>query len=196
MLAGDISFADEDEGEPFDFDDIPEAACPPPALPVSRDQNKDSTVNSQRSDLFPTADPPVPSSAAPSSADGTVATAGGAASEAEGTSAAEGTDDRENDLPPPPLPPLDDDTETRPAATGMQSRSAGLSLGQRVLPTKVVFGNQLSANNASSVCFVFLAVTKVLCIALSCCAYPIWLCSRPFSSSASEIVKWGSLSLW
>lgn len=155
MLAGDISFADEDEGEPFDFDDIPEAACPPPALPVSRDQNKDSTVNSQRSDLFPTADPPVPSSAAPSSADGTVATAGGAASEAEGTSAAEGTDDRENDLPPPPLPLLDDDTETRPAATGMQSRSAGLSLGQRVLPTKVVFGNQLSANNASSVCFVF-----------------------------------------
>ncbi|XP_005922444.1 rho guanine nucleotide exchange factor 10 isoform X1 [Haplochromis burtoni] len=119
MLAGDISFADEDEGEPFDFDDIPEAACPLPALPVSRDQNKDSTVNSQRSDLFPTADPPVPSSAAPSSADGTVATAGGAASEAEGTSAAEGTDDRENDLPPPPLPPLDDDTETRPAATAV-----------------------------------------------------------------------------
>lgn len=157
MLAGDISFADEDEGEPFDFDDIPEAASPPPVLPVSRDQNKDSTVNRQRSDLLPTADPPVPSSAAPSSADGTVATAGGAAAEAEGTSAAEGTDDRENDLPPPPppLPPLDDDTETHPATTGMRSRSAGLSLGRRVLPTKVVFANQLSAHNASSMCFVF-----------------------------------------
>uniref|UniRef100_A0A3Q0SCW4 Rho guanine nucleotide exchange factor 10 n=1 Tax=Amphilophus citrinellus TaxID=61819 RepID=A0A3Q0SCW4_AMPCI len=45
VLAG-----DEDEGEPFDFDDsgddIPEAACPPPALvtplaPVSRDQSTD-----------------------------------------------------------------------------------------------------------------------------------------------------------
>lgn len=181
MLAGDISFADEDEGEPFDFDDIPEAACPPPALPVSRDQNKDSTVNSQRSDLLP-------SSAAPSAADGAVATAGGAASEAEGTSAAEGTDDRENDLPPPPppLPPLDDDTETRPAATGMRSRSAGLSSGRRVLPTKLCL----------ECVFCFLAVTKILCIALSCCAYPIWLCSHPFSSSASEIVKWGSLSLW
>uniref|UniRef100_A0A3Q4GPN4 Rho guanine nucleotide exchange factor 10 n=1 Tax=Neolamprologus brichardi TaxID=32507 RepID=A0A3Q4GPN4_NEOBR len=35
VLAGDISFADEDEGEPFDFDDIPEAACPPEGQKVS-----------------------------------------------------------------------------------------------------------------------------------------------------------------
>ncbi|XP_030575228.1 rho guanine nucleotide exchange factor 10 isoform X2 [Archocentrus centrarchus] len=129
MLAG-----DEDEGEPFDFDDsgddIPEAACPPPALvtplaPVSRDQSTDCTVNS----LLPIGDSPAPSNTAPSAADGTVATAGGVAAKAEGTSAADGTDDREKDLPPPPppAPPLDDDKETHPGTAGSKVQSVSIS---------------------------------------------------------------------
>uniref|UniRef100_A0A3P9BAY2 Rho guanine nucleotide exchange factor 10 n=1 Tax=Maylandia zebra TaxID=106582 RepID=A0A3P9BAY2_9CICH len=41
-------FADEDEGEPFDFDDIPEAACPPPALPVTVSEGQKVSVSDAR----------------------------------------------------------------------------------------------------------------------------------------------------
>uniref|UniRef100_A0A3B4FLW4 Rho guanine nucleotide exchange factor 10 n=1 Tax=Pundamilia nyererei TaxID=303518 RepID=A0A3B4FLW4_9CICH len=40
--------ADEDEGEPFDFDDIPEAACPPPALPVTVSEGQKVSVSDAR----------------------------------------------------------------------------------------------------------------------------------------------------
>uniref|UniRef100_A0A8C7ZVM7 Rho guanine nucleotide exchange factor 10 n=1 Tax=Oryzias sinensis TaxID=183150 RepID=A0A8C7ZVM7_9TELE len=106
MLADSVPFAEEDEGEPFDFDDddMPE----PPA--TSQDGSKDRGV----------AAPPVPSTA-PSPADSSVAesggsSVGGAQAGAEGTSAAGGNNEREKDLPPPPSPPplLDDDLQTDP----------------------------------------------------------------------------------
>uniref|UniRef100_A0A3Q2X1S7 Rho guanine nucleotide exchange factor 10 n=1 Tax=Haplochromis burtoni TaxID=8153 RepID=A0A3Q2X1S7_HAPBU len=40
--------ADEDEGEPFDFDDIPEAACPLPALPVTVSEGQKVSVSDAR----------------------------------------------------------------------------------------------------------------------------------------------------
>uniref|UniRef100_A0A3P9K0E8 Rho guanine nucleotide exchange factor 10 n=1 Tax=Oryzias latipes TaxID=8090 RepID=A0A3P9K0E8_ORYLA len=106
MLADSVPFAEEDEGEPFDFDDddMPE---PPP---TSQDGSKDGGV----------AAPPVPSTA-PSPADSSVAesggsSVGGAQAGAEGTSAAGGNNEREKDLPPPPSPPplLDDDLQADP----------------------------------------------------------------------------------
>ncbi|XP_069008026.1 rho guanine nucleotide exchange factor 10 isoform X1 [Embiotoca jacksoni] len=138
MLADGVPFADEDEGEAFDFDscdDIPEADYPLPAppaalAPIGEDQSQDA-VASHPEGRLPIPDPPAPSSAsntAPSSADTTVATsrsssAGGATTEADGTSAARGTDDREEDLQPPPTPPPppppDDETEIDPGTTGL-----------------------------------------------------------------------------
>ncbi|XP_029937674.1 rho guanine nucleotide exchange factor 10 isoform X2 [Myripristis murdjan] len=120
MLVDDVSFADEDEGEAFDFDDsgddIPEADRPPPAAPASLalDSGSQSQVNivtsnpeGQPSSL----DLPAPSptaDTATSSADTAVATAessivGGATAEEHGTPAAKGTDDKETPLPPPPV---------------------------------------------------------------------------------------------
>lgn len=139
MLADNVAFADEDEGEAFDFDesgdDIPEADRPPPAPPVpsapsSKDQSQNNTVSSHPEGHLPSPDPPAPSTTsdtAPSSADTTVATsrsstAGEATTEGEETSAAEGTDDKETDLPPPPPPPLDDDAETDPGRTGSEGQ--------------------------------------------------------------------------
>ncbi|KAM7376539.1 hypothetical protein PAMP_006266 [Pampus punctatissimus] len=134
MLADNVSFADEDEGEAFDFDDsgddVPEAdralPAPPASLfPSSKDQSQNNAVSSHPKGHLPNLDHPAPSSSpdtAPSSEDTTVATsrsstAGGATAEGEGTSAAEGTDDKETDLPLPPPPPLDDDADTDPERT-------------------------------------------------------------------------------
>lgn len=136
MLADNVPFEDEDEGEAFDFDDsgddIPEADSPPPAPPAppapsSKDQSQDNMVASHPEGPLPCPDPPAPSTifdTALSSADTTVAisrssTAGGATAEGEETSAAEWTDDKETDLPPPPPPPLDANTETDPRQTGL-----------------------------------------------------------------------------
>ncbi|XP_008275112.1 rho guanine nucleotide exchange factor 10 isoform X2 [Stegastes partitus] len=150
MLADSVPFADEDEGEAFDFDDsgddVPEADCPPPApppplSPTGKDQSQNNSVASHPEAHLPTLNPPAPSSASSatlSSADATVATsgsstAGGATAEAEGTSAAEGADDRETDLPPPP-PPLDDDTETDPRTTGSEGQNAPISDPPQAVP--------------------------------------------------------------
>ncbi|XP_037602505.1 rho guanine nucleotide exchange factor 10 isoform X2 [Sebastes umbrosus] len=143
MLADNVPFTDEDDGEAFDFDDsgddIPEADRPPPAPPAplapsSKDQSQDTTVASHPEGQLPSPDPPAPSGTsdtAPSSADTPVATsisstAGGATAEGEVTSAAEGTDDMETDLPPPPPPPLDDDAETDAGRTGKEGQDASI----------------------------------------------------------------------
>lgn len=174
MLADNVSFADEDEGEAFDFDDsgddIPEADRPPPAPPAplapsSKDQSQNNTVSSHPEGHLPSQDPPAPSTTSdstPSSADTIVATsrsstAGGVTAEGEGTSAAEGTDDRETDLPPPPPPPLDDDAETDLGRTGWQPKSVDPSL----LATRGV-GDLfwLAINNPFEYVRYFLAVFK------------------------------------
>ncbi|XP_068577726.1 rho guanine nucleotide exchange factor 10 isoform X2 [Cebidichthys violaceus] len=146
MLADSVPFADEDEGEAFDFDDsgddIPEAerplpAPPAPLAPSANDQGLDKTRVGHPEAHLTGPDPPAPSDAAPSSADSTVATSGSsaaaaggataAASGGEGTSAAEWTDDMETDLPPPPPPPLEEDAETDPARTGSEGQVASIS---------------------------------------------------------------------
>ncbi|XP_054469736.1 rho guanine nucleotide exchange factor 10 isoform X2 [Anoplopoma fimbria] len=144
MLADSDPFPDEDEGESFDFDDsaddIPEADRLPPAPPAlpapsSKDQGQDKIVVSHPEGHHTSPDPPAPSTtsnSAPSSADTTVATsrsstAGGETAEGEGTSAAEGTDDMETDLPPPPPPPLDEDAETDPGKTGSEGPDASIN---------------------------------------------------------------------
>ncbi|XP_036927391.1 rho guanine nucleotide exchange factor 10 isoform X2 [Acanthopagrus latus] len=142
LLADSVPFADEDEGEAFDFDDsgddVPEADHLPPApsAPLassSTDQCRDKLVASHPEGRIPMLSPPAPSSTpdtAPSSAGTEVATsrssaAGGAAAEGDWTSAVEGTDDKETDLPPPP-PPVDDDTETDPGRTGREGQDASI----------------------------------------------------------------------
>ncbi len=144
MLTDNVPFADDDEGEAFEFDDsgddISEADRLPPAPPPlqdpsSKDQSQDKTVASSPEDHLPKQDPPAPSTTsntASSPTDATDAadrpsTTGGATAEGEGTSAAEGTDDMETDLPPPPSPPPDDDTQTDPARTGLQPKSVNTS---------------------------------------------------------------------
>ncbi|XP_040917129.1 rho guanine nucleotide exchange factor 10 isoform X3 [Toxotes jaculatrix] len=145
MLADSVPFADEDEGEAFDFDDsgddVPEAdrlppAPPAPPAPISKDQSQDNLVATHPEGHLPIPDPPAPSttsSTAPSSGDTTVATgrsstAGGATTEGgEGTCAAVGTDDTETDLPPPPPPPLNDDAETDPGRTGSEDLDPSIS---------------------------------------------------------------------
>ncbi|XP_068436539.1 rho guanine nucleotide exchange factor 10 isoform X2 [Clinocottus analis] len=139
MLADSATFADEDEGETFDFDDsgddIPEAdhlppAPPAPLAPSSNDQGPDQLMVSHPEGHLTSPDTPAPSTTsatAPSSADIAVATsrsstAGGATAEGERTSAAEGTDDMETDLPPPPPPSLVDDAETDPGRTGSEGQ--------------------------------------------------------------------------
>ncbi|XP_076605501.1 rho guanine nucleotide exchange factor 10 isoform X4 [Chaetodon auriga] len=141
MLADSVPFADEDEGEAFDFDDsgddVPEADRPPPAPPAplapsSKDQSQDKVVASHPETHLPSPDPPAPSTTsdtAPSSADTTVATSRSSSAGGEGASAAEGTDDKETDLPPPPPPPppLDDDAETDPGRAGREGQHASFS---------------------------------------------------------------------
>lgn len=129
MLADNVTFGDEDEGEAFDFDDsgddIPEADRLPPAP-----QNQDKIMASNPEGHLSCPDPPALSNASntPSSADTTIATsrsstAGGSTTGADVTSAVEGTDDKEADLPLPPPPPLDDYAETDPGRAGLQPRS-------------------------------------------------------------------------
>ncbi|XP_039993455.1 rho guanine nucleotide exchange factor 10 isoform X2 [Xiphias gladius] len=146
MLADSVPFADEDEGEAFDFDDsaddVPEADRPPsapptPPAPSSKDQSQDNLVASHPEGHLPIPDPTAPSlisDTAPSSADTRVAasrasTAGGATAEGpegEGTSAAEGTDDTETHLPPPPPPPLNEDAETDPGRIGSEGQDPSI----------------------------------------------------------------------
>lgn len=133
-MAGNDPFADEDEGEAFEFDDsgddIPEAAPPAPPAPSTEDPSQDNTVSGHPEGHFPNLAPPAPSTTsdtAPSSAETTVATsrsstAGETTAERDGTSAAEGKDDKETDLSPLPPPPLDDDMETDPGRTGWQPK--------------------------------------------------------------------------
>ncbi|XP_019117682.2 rho guanine nucleotide exchange factor 10 isoform X3 [Larimichthys crocea] len=126
MLADNVTFGDEDEGEAFDFDDsgddIPEADRLPPAP-----QNQDKIMASNPEGHLSCPDPPALSNTSntPSSADTTIATsrsstAGGSTTEADVTSAVEGTDDKEADLPPPPPPPLDDYAETDPGRAAVR----------------------------------------------------------------------------
>ncbi|KAI4804796.1 hypothetical protein KUCAC02_026411 [Chaenocephalus aceratus] len=144
MLADNVPhLADEEEGEAFDFDDsgddVPEADRPPPPPPAplppsSNDQNQDMTVVSPPEGHLLSPDPPAPSitpHTAPSSAEEPVdasasSTAGGAAAGGEWTSAAEGADEMETDLPPAPPPPLDDEAETDPGRTGSAGPDASL----------------------------------------------------------------------
>ncbi|XP_035466128.2 rho guanine nucleotide exchange factor 10 isoform X1 [Scophthalmus maximus] len=114
MLADSVPFADEDDGEAFDFDDsgddvVPEADRLPPAPPVPPAPSSGDGL------LASLPDPPAPSPTpitAPLSVDTSAATA-----EGEGSSAPEGAADTESDLPPPPPPPLTGDAETDPAQT-------------------------------------------------------------------------------
>ncbi|XP_019940693.2 rho guanine nucleotide exchange factor 10 isoform X1 [Paralichthys olivaceus] len=129
MLADSAPFADEDEGEAFDFDDsgddVPEAERPPPSPPAPsvtscKDQSQENLVACHPEGQLPDLDPPAPSLTSdtpPLSADTTVAT-GEASKAVGGTGEEEGTVDTESDLPPPPPPPLHDDTETDPGTTG------------------------------------------------------------------------------
>ncbi|XP_041828078.1 rho guanine nucleotide exchange factor 10 isoform X2 [Melanotaenia boesemani] len=124
LLADSVPSADEDEGEAFDFDDsgddLPEA---PPVLQaiISKDQSQNNTVTSHA-----TLDPVALSSTAPSSEYATVTTSrsysGGGMTEAEGTSAAEATNDGEKDLSPPSSPPLphEDDIQTKSQTPGSE----------------------------------------------------------------------------
>ncbi|XP_060918645.1 rho guanine nucleotide exchange factor 10 isoform X2 [Labrus mixtus] len=135
MLADSVPFADEDQGEAFDFDDSgddipPEAdslppAPPPPLAPNSKGQSQDNMVASHPEGPIPSLEPPAPSTTcdtAPSvdtaAATGRSLSTGGATAEGEGTSAPEGIDNIDADLPLPPPPPLnDDDAETDPGET-------------------------------------------------------------------------------
>ncbi|KAM4724485.1 rho guanine nucleotide exchange factor 10 isoform 2-T2 [Anableps anableps] len=137
MLADNVPFDDEDEGEAFDFDsgeDIPEA---PPALTIlpSEDPSQENSVTSHPEGSYSILDPPAPfSNLAPSSMDSAVAiskpsSADRETTEAKETSAAEGTNDREEDLPPPPSPPplVGYGTQTDPRSTDTEGESASLN---------------------------------------------------------------------
>ncbi|KAM6969409.1 rho guanine nucleotide exchange factor 10 isoform 2-T2 [Tautogolabrus adspersus] len=143
MLADSVPIADEDEGEAFDFDDsgddIPDRlppAPPPPLAPSSKEQSQDNMVASHPEGPIPSLEPPAPSTTrdtAPSSVDPAAATGrsfstGGATAEGEGTSAPEGIDNIEADLPLPPPPPLnDDDAETDPGKTVREGQDVPIS---------------------------------------------------------------------
>lgn len=144
MLADGVPFADEDEGEAFEFDDsgddVPEANClppapPPPLAPSNKEQSQENIVTSYPEGHLPSPDLHAPSSTpdtAPSSSSNTLDTTGksspavGRTAEGEGTSAAERTDNIETDLPLPPPPPLNDDEETDPGRTGLHPKSANI----------------------------------------------------------------------
>ncbi|XP_056151253.1 rho guanine nucleotide exchange factor 10 isoform X2 [Lampris incognitus] len=131
ILAGEVPFADEDEGEAFDFDDsgdeIPEADRPPPTLPapLAPNDGTHAQVNpvtyppaGQPPKLDPPATPLTVDSAA-SSADTTVAmettsTTGGTSGEGEAAPAAKDTD---FPLPPPPPPEGDTGSEAQDVAS-------------------------------------------------------------------------------
>ncbi|XP_065822603.1 rho guanine nucleotide exchange factor 10 isoform X2 [Labrus bergylta] len=144
MLADSVPFADEDEGEAFDFDDsgddIPEAdslppAPPPPLAPGRKEQSQDNMVANHPEGPIPSLEPPAPSTTcdtAPSvdtaAATGRSLSTGGATAEGEGTSAPEGIDNIDADLPLPPPPPLnDDDTETDPGETVREGQDVSIN---------------------------------------------------------------------
>ncbi|XP_068195753.1 rho guanine nucleotide exchange factor 10 isoform X2 [Antennarius striatus] len=139
MLADGVNFADEDEGEPFDFDDTdddileadqPTPAPPSPLTPSRKDPNHEALVSSHPEGHLH--NPPALSTApntTPSSADTTVepvrsSNICAATEEGKGTSSIEGIDDKETDLPPPPPPPFFDDAETDAGQTGGEGQEA------------------------------------------------------------------------
>lgn len=121
MLADNASFADEDEGEAFDFDDsgddVPEADCLPPLPPMFL---APSAEDQYEEDCSFNTDLPAPSPADVTVTTSTPATTGGATTDVSaGASVPEATDDKDADLPPPP-PPLDDDNARYPQKTGTE----------------------------------------------------------------------------
>ncbi|XP_014894922.1 rho guanine nucleotide exchange factor 10 isoform X1 [Poecilia latipinna] len=137
MLADNVPFDDEDEGEPFDFDsgdDIPEAPPAPPSFP-SEDPSQANSVTGHPDGSYSNLDPPAQfSNLAPTSEDAAVATskpssAGRETTETEETSVAEGTNDREEDLPPlpSPPPPVGYGIQTDPRSTDTEGESASLN---------------------------------------------------------------------
>ncbi|XP_068607758.1 rho guanine nucleotide exchange factor 10 [Brachionichthys hirsutus] len=122
MLVDSVAFADEDEGEAFDFDDtdddVPEADRPPPAppsplTPSSKDQRHGALASSHpEGHLHNPQALAAASSTTPSSADATVAISRSSNTSGAETSGAEGADDKETDLPPPPAPVVDDAGQT------------------------------------------------------------------------------------
>ncbi|XP_012717525.2 rho guanine nucleotide exchange factor 10 isoform X2 [Fundulus heteroclitus] len=137
MLADNVPFDEEDQGEPFDFDsgdDVPEVPPVPPLLP-SEDSSQDNSLTSHPEGSHGILDPPAQfSNSAPSSVDAAVVTskpfsAGRETTEAKETSATEETNDREEDLPPPPSPPhpVGYGTQTDPSSTDAEEISASLN---------------------------------------------------------------------
>ncbi|XP_041668874.1 rho guanine nucleotide exchange factor 10 isoform X2 [Cheilinus undulatus] len=142
MLADSVPFADEEEGEAFDFDDsgddIPEADCPPPApppplAPSSKEQSQDNMVANhlegpKRDSTAPSATPnTAPSSRNSTAATGKSTSAGGATVDGGRTSAPGGIDIIDTDLPLPPPPPLNDETETDPGRADMEGQNESIS---------------------------------------------------------------------
>lgn len=131
MLADHAPFADEDEGEPFDFDDSGDdtQVDPPPPAPLAPPSSNgvDQSLGNLDNRLLPGPDPRAPSTTAntalsatePPPVTGRSAVAGGATAEGEETSAAEWTDDKVPDLPPPPP---DASTEKDSRLTGLQPK--------------------------------------------------------------------------
>ncbi|KAF7657300.1 hypothetical protein LDENG_00029340 [Lucifuga dentata] len=133
VLADDAPFAEEDEGEAFEFDDsgddIPEAdrPPPPPLEPNAEADREVSFVAGHPEGRLPVLDPSAPSatvdpallSAATTVAMARSPTAGGITPDGEGTSATEGTDDKLTDLP---LPPPPHDAEANPGKTGSEGQ--------------------------------------------------------------------------
>uniref|UniRef100_A0A3Q2P6G1 Rho guanine nucleotide exchange factor 10 n=1 Tax=Fundulus heteroclitus TaxID=8078 RepID=A0A3Q2P6G1_FUNHE len=137
MLADNVPFDEEDQGEPFDFDsgdDVPEVPPVPPLLP-SEDSSQENSLTSHPEGSHDILDPPAQfSNSAPSSVDAAVVTskpfsAGRETTEAKETSAAEETNDREEDLPPPPSPPhpVGYGTQTDPSSTDTEEQNASLN---------------------------------------------------------------------
>nr|XP_020470142.1 rho guanine nucleotide exchange factor 10 isoform X3 [Monopterus albus] len=138
MLADSVSFAGEDKGEVFDFDDggddVPEAnhpltAPPAPLFPSCMVQSQENLVaTTYPLGHLPSPDPPAPSS--PSSANTAVAAsrsvAADGAAKGEWASAAQGNFDTEADLPPPPPPPLPLNTEADPRNTGTEDKDRSI----------------------------------------------------------------------
>uniref|UniRef100_A0A1A8FY56 Rho guanine nucleotide exchange factor 10 n=2 Tax=Nothobranchius korthausae TaxID=1143690 RepID=A0A1A8FY56_9TELE len=114
MFADGDPFNDEDEGEAFEFDDSGDEFPAPPL--TTEDQQQECSVSSHS-----VPDTPAPPSSAdpPAAPNASSSSSSAAAVAAEGTSAPEGANDREMDLPPPPSPPpaLGYDTHTDPRTT-------------------------------------------------------------------------------
>ncbi|KAM9707401.1 rho guanine nucleotide exchange factor 10 isoform 2-T3 [Menidia menidia] len=135
MLADNVAYEDEDEGEAFDFDDSGDdfpKAPPPPQAVTGMEQSRDDPVSCQPVVPPPPASPTA-SNTAPSPPDTTAATGqsslgGGTTTEGEGTFAEVGVNDDEKDLPPPPSPspppPLADDIQINPGDTGIKEQIA------------------------------------------------------------------------